>query len=178
MHLMIDIETAASAPDCIIRSIGAAFFCPITAKRDGEFYVNVEWNSCLAAGLKEDIATMQWWEKQSDEAKYSLWLPSPVPLRSALKQFLKFCQSMPITEVWANSPSFDIAILNWACKVCELSLPWDWWQQSDCRTLVKSNAKTRALKKAMDKTRSKAHNALGDVRYQIEYVVACKLILM
>jgi hypothetical protein len=69
-------------------------------------------------------------------------------------------------EVWANSPSFDLAQLTYHFERCDLKPVWGFWQERDVRTV-------RKLAEALHLpiTRPPApHHALGDAAQQLEFV--------
>ena len=71
-HCMIDLETLGTQPGSIILSIGAVLFDPTKAPHEclgEEFYYVIGKPTCLAAGLTFSQDTLDWWKKQSPEAR-------------------------------------------------------------------------------------------------------------
>ena len=136
---MIDIETCGTLPDSIILTIGAVFF-----QRKGHipqledldtFYRRIDIQSCIDAGLTSSQETMDWWAHQSEEAQYeALHHPDRIPLRQALQELSLFVGQKK--KIWANSPSFDIVILENAMRATSVSIPWNFWNTRDVRTIM------------------------------------------
>ena len=71
-HVMIDLETLGTLPGSVILSIGAVVFDPskpISECIEGQFYCVVNTEDSLRHGLKLNQATLDWWERQSQEAR-------------------------------------------------------------------------------------------------------------
>jgi len=126
---MIDIETLGREPGCSIVSIGC---CRFDAREVGEtFGSSVSLTSCQDHGLEIDAETLEWWLSQSSEAREQLLGGDDLPeVLRELNQFLA-----DTDEVWANSPSFDLAILEAAFNACGTSAPWEFYEERDFRTI-------------------------------------------
>ena len=74
---MIDIETLGISPNSVVMTIGAIKFNRIDDIKSIEymdsFYCRVSKESCLKLGLEINKETEEWWEKQSEEAKYEIF---------------------------------------------------------------------------------------------------------
>jgi hypothetical protein len=127
---MIDIETLGREPGCAIVAVGA---CRFDAREVGEtFEASVSLTSCQDHGLGIDAETLEWWLSQSSEAREQLLGGDDLPeVLRELNQFLRDTE-----EVWANSPSFDLAILEAAFNACGTSAPWEFYEERDFRTLT------------------------------------------
>jgi hypothetical protein len=129
--IMIDIETLGTASDSVILSIGAT---------DGsqEFYVVLNPQSCLDAGLSVSWSTISWWLQQSPDARASLITKTrdSVELRNAL-QALSGAFNWEGQEVWCNGLNFDVPILETAYAATGLQPPWAYNKCRDYRTVVK-----------------------------------------
>ena len=124
-RIMIDIETLGTEPGCVILSIGAVRF-----NRDGigeTFHAQISKRSCLENGLTIDDETEEWWEQQEQDMP-----DGSEPLYIALGNLSGFCETAD--EVWANSPSFDLRILDAAYDAIESASPWEYHQERDVRT--------------------------------------------
>jgi hypothetical protein len=162
---MVDIETLDTEPTSAILSIGAVMFDPNgDGTIDAPFHQNITFESALEHGTFSE-STVSWWEKQGDDAKASLFDPTPVELRVALVDFIRWAKKAK--NVWANSPSFDVIILRNACKECDLKWPFSPWVELDVRTL-KNILPTN--KKSMFKGTS--HNPVDDAMNQVKLVQA------
>lgn len=159
-HVMVDLETADNVPTSAIVSIGAVIFAG-KLPRD-TFYVAVDLQSSLTAGLTISADTMEWWGKQSPEARAVFDDPARVTLREALARFASF---MPKdAKVWGNGASFDNAILATAYRLCGLPLPWEFWDDRCYRTVA-----AHLPRRVQQGTH---HNALDDAISQADHLTA------
>jgi DNA polymerase III epsilon subunit-like protein len=162
---MIDIETLSTKNNAVILTIGAIKFyrgkdiCPL--ENTANFYRRIDIKSCKKLNMDIDKNTVQWWNNQSDEAKYEALVNKDrkdiKEVLEELSEFIKDCK-----HIWANSPSFDCVILENAYRCCELEIPWKFWNLRDCRTIYDIGKTT--LKSIVKETK---HNALDDCYNQI-----------
>jgi hypothetical protein len=162
-HLMLDIETMGTKSFSSILSIGAVEFDLDTGDTGAEFYVNVDFQSCLDAGLTIDASTVMWWMSQSDEARSKLSTGDVKSIENALHELAEFCNYD--YQVWGNSARFDCGIINDAYSKIGAHLPWSFWNERDVRTLVSFNP---SIKSKMT-FKGTAHNAIDDCLHQISY---------
>src|SRR5712692_5559603 len=142
-HLMVDLETLDSATTATIVSIGAVFFDPESQKLGPQFKVNVKAQTAQDAGLTISASTVEWWFKQSAEARASLYTPTPIELKPALIRFDEFYKlhgqkdkiGNAIAYVWGNGATFDNVILRHAYAKAVLACPWSFRYDSCFRTL-------------------------------------------
>lgn len=166
-HVMIDIETLGTKPGSVIASIGAVAFDPVTGTQDDTFYVEISGEDAARRGLTMDVATVRWWMEQSVASRTGL--EGIVPLDQALHQFGLFLtgQRMRCTGseqwLWANSPDFDIVLLEAAYRAIGLNPPWPHNRRLDLRTLRYLTGAKVAHTKLTEGLR---HNALADARHQ------------
>lgn len=169
-NLMNDLETLGTVPGCSILSIGAVRFDPHLNKLGDEFYVVVNRQSCLDAGLFEMQDTVNWWNKQSAEARKVLDQAGDesqsVPLPLALAQFTDFCKKKPGTLVWGNGADFDNPLLAVAYYRCNMTQGWGPWN-GRCYRTFKNLAKH--IKPEREGT---YHNALDDAKTQARHFMA------
>jgi hypothetical protein len=142
IHLMIDIETLGTSPNAHILSIGVLAFSV-----DGP----IEWerwdiipNSCKGFDISPE--TVLWWLEQSETARNGVIYGVPdrpkQHIRSALIGLCGFvrkwsCDSEKVF-IWANSPSFDIVIIENAMKKFDIKPPWIYRHLMDLRTLKRT----------------------------------------
>jgi hypothetical protein len=160
-HVMVDLETLGNTSSSAIVSIGAAKF---TA--DGvldTFYRRIDLQSCIRAGLKMDVNTVEWWMHQSDEARAVFTQPG-VGLRVALQDFSVWYPKGGC--LWGNGATFDNVILTNAYRACDLEPPWPYWGDRCYRTV-------KALYKHIeaDKFDGVKHNALDDALHQARHLI-------
>lgn len=167
-HICIDIETMGHKYGSAIVAIGAVQFDLKSGEVGKQYYSSIELESCINAGLTMDVSTVMWWLNQSEDARKSLQI-MPEPLEIVLLEFTKWMEGVNSTEcqIWANSPSFDLNLLECAFSKFGMKTPWFYWQERDCRTLVAFNPQ---LKKSI--INDLPHDAISDCLYQIKYCSA------
>lgn len=162
-HLMVDIETMGTKSNSAIISVGAVEFNIETGETGKEFYRNVTLKSSVELGLNVDADTVMWWMGQSEDARKSLVKEKPTTISQALADFGEFCNRG--YQIWGNSASFDLGLLQDAYDKLNVEIPWDFRKERCVRTLVSFAPE---IKKGMS-FKGIAHNALGDCYHQIEY---------
>lgn len=135
--IMIDLETLATSTDAAILTIGAVKFDPfgreVSEPAMTSFYTRVDLDSCDEIGLVTNDDTIDWWSKQSKEAKYEAFEnPDRQHIREAFEQLYKFCWGAK--RVWSNGSAFDIVICETVFKRLNKAIPWSFWQVRDVRT--------------------------------------------
>lgn len=161
---MIDIETLSTKNNALILTIGAIKFKRYEEfkelKNMETFYIRVDIKSCKSLNMHVDDKTLEWWESQSEDAKYEVFINKDRNhIKDALIKLSEFLKGHKY--IWANSPSFDCIILENAYVLCGLEIPWKFWNLRDCRTIYdlgKINLKSVSVVK---------HNALDDCYNQI-----------
>jgi len=168
-HLMIDIETLDTCQTAVILSIGACFFDPMTQQIGDRFYSNVDILSCRAFGLTESRDTYAWWSDQPQAARDALSNPQRITLETALESFYAYAKRAKF--FWANSPSFDLAIVRNAYRVTDIKPPWHFRQERDCRTLLSLVLRGEiSLERGEDLVQ---HIAVDDAVHQARVVMDC-----
>ena len=136
--IMIDLETLDVLPSATILTIGAVKFDPFGDEL-GEptmekFYVRVDVDSCDRIGCTVSQATLEWWANQSKEAQDAAFDPEGrVSIEDAMYQLFKFCQGAK--RVWSHGAGFDVIILENIFRKVNRSIPWQFWEVRDTRTL-------------------------------------------
>lgn len=153
-RVMVDIETLGRDPGCAVIAIGAARF---DTQQVGEtFEASIDVTSCQEFGLEIDAETLEWWLSQGPQAREQL--DGGRDLDFVLEEFAEFLDGCD--EVWANSPKFDAAILEEAYKPTRHSVPWEYWQLRDFRTLRKLDVTHGHEQEGIE------HSAVDDAVYQ------------
>lgn len=173
MDVSIDLETAGNTTDSAILSIGAYAVNGVEEEpdRNRSFYVNVDLQSCIDAGMKVTGSTIYWWLKQSAEARERLVTPAQVDINVALQrldQWFKVLGDPRRIRVWAHA-TFDPPILHHAYQLMGWEPPWKYWQVHDLRTLEVFSAKARDTRV---KANGLPHDALWDAFAQGQQVAA------
>lgn len=171
MDAMVDIETLGTRLGSIILSIGAVAFDPKTGKMGEEFYCNIHTWSCVGAGLLCDMGTIDWWRKQSEEAKKRFYDPEPVDLGYGLTLFSNWFGKERLIGIWSHGLTFDIPMLTVAMERLGKRVPWNFKNARDTRTLFDLCPADFGREVVMDKGGT-AHHALSDAKYQAKLVIA------
>ena len=166
-HVMVDIETLGTACDAPILSIGAVAFDIESGEISAKFYRAIDPSSALER-CRADGATLRWWMAQSDTAR-SAAFNGDSRIDEALAAFLIWYAGLfPAAPIWANGPSFDIAILETAFRAEGMAVPWKYNAARCVRTI-----KAIAGDLKMPTRGGVEHNALDDAVYQAACVCAC-----
>jgi len=160
-RVMIDIETLGLEPGAALLSIGAVKF-----GADGlgdEFYREIDVRSCQRAGLTVDIETLDW--HLSDCGTFDgRTLTEGVQLATALKDLRVWAETAD--EYWANSPKFDMTMLETAADAVDVAAPWEYYELRDVRTVKNLPG---VVEPEFEGTE---HHALDDAKHQARLVAA------
>lgn len=154
--IMIDIETLGTRSTSAIIQIGACYFDRKTGEIGNEFCMNVE----QCSGFTTDKETMDWWEKQSKEARESVF-SNPQELEGVLHRLQDFLKKGKY--LWSHA-TFDVPIIMNAMNVYSLKMPIHYRSMRDIRTLMD----LAGHKSEIERT-GIHHNALDDAKYQAQY---------
>ena len=176
-HLMVDLETMGSGPDAPIVSIGAVYFDPSTGNTGAEFYQVVSLESSMTFGMKPDASTIQWWLKQSSEARSAILVDEAMGLRETLELLADFIaenatNGSHTVQLWGNGCSFDNVILRRAYALTETPFAVPFWNDRDVRTMVELGKSVGINPRFDIPFEGDMHNALSDARHQVKYVSA------
>lgn len=176
-HLMVDMETMGNGPDAPIVSIGAVFFDPSTGNTGAEFYQVVSLESSMLFGMKPDASTIQWWLKQSSEARSAILVDEAMGLRESLELLADFiaenaANGSHTVQMWGNRCSFDNVILRRAYALTDTPFAVPFWNDRDVRTIVELGKSVGINPRHDIPFEGDLHNALSDARHQVKYVSA------
>lgn len=171
-HCMIDLETLDTQPGAVILSIGAVMFDPTKPPSEclgDEFYYVIGVPTCEALDMTISESTLDWWEKQSPEARKVLTQardPSEsVSITKALDRLSLFLP--PGTKIWSNGANFDQPLLDVAYHKIGKQIPWKYYNSRCHRTIVALHPNEKALRPPT----ILAHNALEDAKWQAKHLV-------
>jgi len=160
MQLMIDTETGGTSAGCAIFSIGAVIFDAFSDNPPkSEFYVEISHASNMEIGLRFDRATMDWWKKVGTPPNGETHILQAI---TDLHTWIK--RSLPLTAYWANSPSFDISIINYVMRYYRMEWPLAFWLERDVRTMKAIAWPNNEYKL------NNSHNALDDAKNQARLI--------
>lgn len=167
-HVMVDIETLSVSPNAFITSISAQKFT-IPHSPDTELPSRVwtfdPWREQVGSTI--DASTIVWRQRQGEESKADLRGDPDTyhNLETALNELREFIGD--VDGVWANSPDFDITILNSAARRLGQTPIAPFWKSRDVRTAKASLESMLGVKIKVDND----HTPLQDCRNQINKVV-------
>ncbi|WP_336224647.1 exonuclease [Citrobacter portucalensis] len=176
-HLMVDMETMGNSPDAPIVSIGAVFFDPSTGNTGAEFYQVVSLESSMSFGMKPDASTIQWWLKQSSEARSAILVDEAMGLLETLELLADFiaenaANGSHTVQMWGNGYSFDNVILRRAYTLTDTPFAVPFRNDRDVRTMVELGKSVGINPRFDIPFEGEMHNALSDARHQVKYVSA------
>lgn len=168
--LSIDIETLGTLVDSQILSIGAAMFNLKTGKIMNTLYVpiSIDFNKHINATL----GTITFWTKQAvDNPKALKGLfnnksTNAVGMVEALNKLNDFHRINKPKTVWANSPKFDLSMLEYQFQQHDLKVPWGYNADRCMRTPRQFAGKIDIEFEGVE------HNALSDAIWQAKYISA------
>jgi len=163
---MVDLETADNVPTAAVVAIGAVVFAG--PNRGVTFYAAVDLQSCLSAGLTMSAGTMDWWGRQSAEARAVFDDPQRLGILEALQALHRFVSPLSEPKVWGNGASFDNAILSNAYRACGVPLPWKFWNDRCFRTFKGEHGHIARP----GEFKGVKHDAVDDARQQARYLQA------
>ncbi len=175
MDIMIDIETLDTRPSSLVLTIGAVLFDG-TGSSD-QFHTALNVDEQVRYGRTMSMATLGWWMKQgSNSAILDQVTKEQRLVGERLREFFNFYTRVSLLErVWANSPSFDITILESLAKDVGLTVPWSYRQLRDVRTLREEARMDRNW--TPENWDGTAHDAVNDCLLQIATVIEARRIL-
>jgi hypothetical protein len=161
-NIMIDLETLDTTPTAVFPVICAYEFDPITGEKGDFFYRNIDIPDQISCGRTMGYDTILWWMNQSDEARKQITAPGEL-LFYVLADLRMFIPKN--AKVWSNGIDFDLSILRSA--YAKATLPWEYWNQRDMRTVVKLAQELCCFDPKSIPFEGTKHNAKADCEHQI-----------
>ena len=157
-HIMLDLETLGTRPGDAILSIGAVKFAPEQGIIE-RFHTSIKADSCKALGLRAQKSTLEWWNKQSEEARAAAFA-GELSIENALIKFSTWLPPKDETVIWGNGANFDNALLAAAYRAADMDVAWHFWNDRCYRTVSAMFMKTKVERVGT------GHNALDDAETQ------------
>lgn len=133
--VMVDLETMSTENHAAIVSMGAVrFWLNVKQEQftpDQEFYINVDLESSVNAGLHLSAHTVKWWLKQGDSARRAL--DNGIDLKTALIMLRGFIPND--VYLFGNGATFDNVILRNAFRAVGMEYPVTYRNDMCYRTL-------------------------------------------
>ncbi len=131
---MVDLETMAVSPRSVVLSLGAVHFDPYSTGILDQIYFKIDLDDQDKLSREIDPNTLDWWAKQDPAIMEEAFDPNGrIPLVKAMDQFHKFAWGC--SAFWSHGAGFDLVIIEDVYKQLGKSLPWNFWQLRDTRTL-------------------------------------------
>lgn len=165
-HVMVDLETLGTVPGCAIMSIGAVYFDSTGLGK--EFYMVAHQDSCYQAGLTIDEGTVDWWSRQSPQARQVVdasLKKGQYTIKHVLEKFTEFLNRDTDVKVWGNGADFDNPILACAFAAVDLQHAWAAWNGRCYRTLKNIAPGPKLVRLGTH------HNALDDAKSQALHAI-------
>jgi hypothetical protein len=160
-QIHIDLETLDLRHTAQILSIGA-----VCGKES--FYVEVDMAYYQVQPFTASTETIQWWEDRGGfQPSMPLVSPSNAVAQLSVWMGTVVDAEKDDWEVWANSPGFDLAILDNHFRYYGFKTPWKFYQERDVRTV---KALSKQLNLGITQSKENHHNALSDALNQQEMV--------
>lgn len=170
-HIMLDIETLGTGSNAVVVSISAIIFDIKTGDIGECFEVGIDTNEQVIKGGIIDQETIDWWDKQSGEAKSELSRLLKEPVYDALTSFNDFIKrnftAPSKIKLWGNGATFDNVIVRNLFKRQGIDFKIPYYADMDVRTLVYL---AKVNTKSYDFTGVK-HRGIDDCKHQIKYCV-------
>lgn len=169
MKVMIDMEFLDTRSSAAILSIGAVFFDSVTGKLGNTFYSVVSADDCVRRhGMTISADTVKWWVDQDIKAiNEAFKVDSVMMLDLAIAKLSNFLTTVTKDKLVVYScGSLDLEILKFAYGKLGFSVPWDYYNERDHRTL-----RTLFPNISVPKVGTH-HHALDDAKYQANLQMA------
>lgn len=156
--VMLDLETLDTVSTAIIVSIGACKFDRNGGPIGDTFYVVCNLSQ---PGRTFSASTLEWWMSQDTAARAVFSDPIKLSLASSLLGLAEW-MSHDDYFVWSNGASFDIPIIEHACRALDVPTPWAYNHSRCFRTMA-------AEAPHLDRPKPN-HNALDDAIGQAKHL--------
>ena len=162
IHAMIDLETLHTTPQATVLTVGGVKFNPFdSSEPHSEFYFKLDIDSQNREVSDDTIA---WWGQQDPKVQEEAFSSeNRVSMETFLDSLPKWMVGVDV--LWGHGYGFDITIIEDMLRQCNKSIPWQFWQVMDSRTLF--NLCKIDPRKAMQ---TDLHNALADAYFQAKGV--------
>lgn len=152
-HVILDIETLGTGNNCVIPSISAIRFNPITGEEFSSFDIKLQIQPQLDKHRSVSEGTLKFWLNQSKEAQqrvffegiehhpshalifFSQWLSQPEKYPESFgKHSILRCKNV---KMIGNGPAFDLTKVDTLfLDFLECNAPWSYYNERCMRTIV------------------------------------------
>ena len=193
LHIMVDLESLGTDTDALVTEIAAMTF--EMDSKDNQFHFAKTLRLDPRDTVPVRVGTLNFWisdeantEKLKDllsptpleadrrVSENSLWTEFHAWLSAVVEQFSDYD-----IRIWGNGIGFDIAKMNYNFEKRGLISPIAFRSEMDMRTLLYYAGEVSGMTRDAIKGRfvnKNPHNALADVRYQIDVVRYCNELIL
>jgi len=174
IDVVVDLETLGTAEDAAILQIGCVIpvfsYSKLPNQPDKFFEATIAYEHAIGSEFSKDPDTLDWWEKQSSEARKSVFSgqDSYEDAFGKLRDWMLSIKAQGFEiRLWGNGPEFDNRILDYALRCYNITNLWGFRDNHSMRT---AQLFFPQYKKWLEKTGEKyiKHTALGDAMYEAE----------
>lgn len=166
MDLCVDLETGGTSSSSAVLAVALQAFEPLD--------IEAPWPEpfvCAIEPVENDKyqrtwsgSTIQWWSTKP-QALETLGELNVLSLKAMANTFVDYVINHKVEAIWANSPSFDVAILRHLFDQLSIRFPFVYWQERDVRTL-----KALLPVKLQPVFQGLPHHPLHDVQHEVRIV--------
>lgn len=177
IDIVLDLETLAMSEDAAILQIGCAIPGFSHAKLQARSYgilpifeATIAYENAINSEFAKDPDTLDWWEKQSVEARKSVFSgqDSYIDAFEKLRDWMLSIKACGFEiRLWGNGPEFDNRILDYALNCYNIRDLWDFHNNHSMRTAQLFFPQDKGWCEEMGKRYIK-HTALGDASYEAD----------
>lgn len=132
--VMIDLETMAVTPRCVVLTLGAVQFDPHSDAFYDHLYMRLDIDDQDRLQREIDPGTLDWWAQQDAAVREEAFSDADrVPFSEAIDRFHKFCWNSD--TFWSHGATFDLIVMEDIYRQLNRAVPWKYYQLRDTRTL-------------------------------------------
>jgi DNA polymerase III epsilon subunit-like protein len=168
--LMIDLETLSTKDNAVITQIGLVAFNlegPVSNRIGTHIFIDPE--DAMRYGCRIDWPTVKWWLQQSDAARAQMVSRPGIPFQAGLARTIDFIYEHTVgaqkVRPWGNGAGFDVTLMEQAFRSIGTTVPWDFRNVRDLRTLADVAARPFVSRPRPETE----HDALADAQAQAEW---------
>lgn len=145
LNIMVDLETASTKENAAILSWAMVAFSTNGEEiPDFIFERVVTLRSCFFAGMKIEVDTQEWWEKQTPQAKHHILTGEADSIRTVAKDAYMQLEALAESHdiyLWSRGIDFDLPKIKWCFEHLlekdEKDFPFKFSHKMDVRTVLK-----------------------------------------
>jgi hypothetical protein len=181
IDIMLDLETVGLCDNPVITQLSAVAFSFEDGNILGTFNEHIGIRNSVKKGFKIDSSTIEWWLSQSDDIYNEVFMKallSETKIEDILVAFTEWLRKLKLEfgldhktniNTWGNGIAADNKWIQQAYKLCNMEVPWKYYEDRDVRTLVDIGKRIFNHDHKKLVFEGKVHNALDDCKHQIKY---------